>query len=174
LNFLHVLTWRGVPPQFNSLREVLDIDSRQKLGAEPAELGITVEPLHSLSEDQLSDLPFGLRRTANSRDNGTEQSRQGCALTNKTIDNESIALFQIDKKILKALLESKGNLSSIALSREPDIPLSMVQRRHERLEEECVREWYSLPYEKFGKRNITFIISLGAGERSAIADAISS
>jgi DNA-binding Lrp family transcriptional regulator len=144
--------------------------SRQSLETELTKIGVSVEPFRTLTVDQLSDLLFSLNKAANSGSNGTgQESRED---RTKKKDLESIALSQIDKKILKALLEWKGNPSSITLSKELDIPLSTVQRRRKRLEEECVRESYSLRYEKFGKRNITFIISLGAGDKSIIANDI--
>ncbi len=142
--------------------------SRQAIETELTKIGVTVELFKSLTVDQLSDLLFGLNKVATSGTNGLERTMRDRTKRG----GESVVLSQIDKKILRAMLESKGSPSSIALSRELDIPLSTVQRRRKRLEEECVRESYSLNYEKFGKRNITFIISLGAGDKSTIANEI--
>ncbi len=142
--------------------------SRQAIEEELTKVGVSVELFKSLTVDQLSDLLFGLNKVATAGSDGLERKMRDH--TKKS--GQSIVLSQIDKKILKALLEAKGNPSSIGLSKELDIPLSTVQRRRKRLEDECVRESYSLRYEKFGKRKVSFIISLGAGNKSSIADEI--
>lgn len=85
---------------------------------------------------------------------------------------KGVVLSAVDRKILKALLECGGNPSSLQLSRELDIPLTTVQRRRKRLEEEFISESYSLRYEKFGKRHITFIVSLGVGDRYEVTKEI--
>lgn len=145
--------------------------SRQAIERELTKIGVTVEHFKSLTVDQLSGLLFGLNKVATSGSNGLERTMRARSKEDGGVV-ESVVLSQIDKKILKALLESKGSPSSIGLSRELDIPLSTVQRRRKRLEEECVRESYSLRYERFSRRNVTFIISLGAGDKSTIANEI--
>jgi DNA-binding Lrp family transcriptional regulator len=145
--------------------------SRQAIEGELTKIGVTVEHFKSLTVDQLSDLLFGLNKVAISGSNGLERTMRARSKEDGGVV-ESVVLSQIDKKILKALLESKGSPSSIGFSRELDIPLSTVQRRRKRLEEECVRESYSLRYERFSRRNVTFIISLGAGDKSTIANEI--
>lgn len=137
--------------------------SRQALEAEMIKIGVNADFFKSLTVDQLSDLLFGLNKVANSKGSAVPQSQNA---------KKVIVLTSIDKKILKALLESKGNPSSIQLSRDLDIPLSTIQRRRKRLEEEFVKESYSLKYEKFGKRQVTFIAMLGAGDKSQVANQI--
>ncbi|HEX6562106.1 MAG TPA: Lrp/AsnC family transcriptional regulator, partial [Nitrososphaera sp.] len=65
--------------------------------------------------------------------------------------------------------ECGGNPSSLQLSKDLNIPLSTIQRRRKRLEEEFISESYSLRYEKFGKKHVTFIVSLGVGDTSEVA-----
>jgi DNA-binding Lrp family transcriptional regulator len=165
--------------------------SRQITLRELEKLGVDVKLFESLGVDQLFGLLIRLREAmavAEKRASSSSSTRPGTLYRNarkdgringggggSSSDNNNIGgssastgLSLIDKKILKALLESKGNPSSLQLSRELDIPLSTVQRRRKRLEDEFVKESYSLCYEKFGKRRITFIISLGTGEKSKV------
>jgi DNA-binding Lrp family transcriptional regulator len=130
-----------------------------------AKIDVNPEFFKTLTVDQLADLLFGLNRAINAN----AGSAAGRRITKKLAGS---TLSSIDKKILKALLESRGNPSSLQLSRELDIPLSTVQRRRKRLEDEFVNEFYSLQYEKFGKRQVTFIVSLGAVDKNAIANEI--
>jgi len=139
--------------------------SRRAIEGELTKLEINPDFFKTLTMEQLADLLLGLNRVMNAN-TSTIVAKQ---LAKKS---QGVALSAIDKKILKTLLESKGNPSSLQLSRELDIPISTVQRRRRRLEEEFVNESYSLRYEKFGKRFVTFIISLGAGNKNAIADEI--
>lgn len=145
--------------------------SRAALEQELTKLGINPTFFRSFTVDQLSDVLYGLNKADTSR--GNNNSNSGSSSRHES-DKKilGIALSNIDKKILKALLESKGKPSSIQLSKELDIPLATVQRRRKRLEEVFVRESYSLRYDRFGKRHITFIISLGAGDKSTIANEI--
>jgi DNA-binding Lrp family transcriptional regulator len=144
--------------------------TRAALEQELAKLAINPDFFRSFTTEQLSDVLYGLNKTATSSGNNSSlASGTKCESGKKASER---MLSSIDKKILKALLESRGKPSSIQLSKELDIPLATVQRRRKRLEEEFVRESYSLRYDKFGRRQITFIISLGAGEKSTIANEI--
>lgn len=140
------------------------IVSRAEVEDELATLGINSEFFKTLTVDQLSDLLFGLNKVV------TANAESAAA---KRIEKRfKSALSPIDKKILKALLESWGSPSSLQLSRELDIPISTVQRRRKRLEEEFVKESYSLQYQKFGRRQVTFIVSIGVGNKTTISDEI--
>jgi hypothetical protein len=48
----------------------------------------------------------------------------------------------------------------------------LIQQKSKSLEKECARESYSLRYDKFGRRSVTFIMSVGAGNKSSITDEI--
>lgn len=139
--------------------------SRQAIECELTKLEINPDFFKTLTMEQLADLLIGLNRVMNA--NATSIAAKQLAKK-----SQRVALSAIDKKVLKTLLESKGNPSSLQLSKELDIPISTVQRRRRRLEEEFVNESYSLRYEKFDRRIVTFIISLGAGNKNAIADEI--
>ncbi|AIF83957.1 transcriptional regulator [Candidatus Nitrososphaera evergladensis SR1] len=136
--------------------------SRQAIVAELENIGVNASLFESLTIDQLSDLLYNLNKVIiNSNGNPMNSQR-----------TKGVILSAVDRKILKALLECGGNPSSLQLSRELDIPLSTVQRRRKRLEEEFISESYGLRYEKFGKRHITFIVSLGVGDRSEVTKEI--
>lgn len=150
----------GSSPSSSTARNV----SRQALEQELTKVEVDPEFFKTLTVDQLSDLLFGLNRAIN--------ANPGSAAAKQIARKVSSVLSPIDKKIMKALLESKGNPSSLQLSRELDIPISTVQRRRKRLEEEFISESYSLKYEKFGKRHITFVVSLGAVNKIATANEI--
>jgi DNA-binding Lrp family transcriptional regulator len=143
--------------------------SRQSLELELAKMGVNADFFKVLTIDQLSDLLSGLNKVARSQSNGSNQARRS---GRAKIKAGLVVLSSTDKIILRALLESKGNPSSIQLSRDLDIPLSTVQRRRKRLEEECVSESYSLQYEKFGRKHVTLIISVGTGDSAKIANEI--
>ncbi len=142
--------------------------SRQSLELELAKMGVNADLFKVLTIDQLSDLLFGLNKIAKSQSNSSGQSRRGRVKRKPGL----AVLSSTDKILLKSLLESNGNPSSIQLSRDLDIPLSTVQRRRKRLEDECVNESYSIQYEKFGRKHMTLIVSLGTGDSAKIAKEI--
>jgi DNA-binding Lrp family transcriptional regulator len=73
-------------------------------------------------------------------------------------------LSDVDRKMLKLLLDSEGKISSHELSTELDIPLSTVQRRRRRIEETYLIKHYSLDPMKFGYRRIDLLIYTEGGE----------
>jgi DNA-binding Lrp family transcriptional regulator len=72
-------------------------------------------------------------------------------------------LSEIDRKILRLLLDSEGHIATLELSKETGIPLSTVQRRRKRLESEYVIKHYSLDPMKFGYRKIDLLIYTEGG-----------
>lgn len=150
------------PARIETLEDSSSVNtSRQALLTELESLGINVNSLQSLTVDQLSTLLYSLNKIA------TESSaphRLG-----KPSSVARTALSAVDKKLLKSLLESKGRVSSLQLSRDLQIPISTIQRRRKRLEKEFIEHSYSLKYKMFSKRHVTFVISLGPGDRSQIA-----
>jgi len=72
-------------------------------------------------------------------------------------------LSDVDRKMLKLLLDSEGHIHSLDLSRETGIPLSTVQRRRKRLESEYLLRHYSLDPMKFGYRKIDLLIYTEGG-----------
>jgi DNA-binding Lrp family transcriptional regulator len=77
-------------------------------------------------------------------------------------------LSDVDKKMLQTLLTSSGRVSSLALSRKLEIPLTTVQRRRKRLESEFLEVDYSLRLDKLGWRNADLLISTSSGAASSI------
>lgn len=75
---------------------------------------------------------------------------------------------EIDKEMLQTLIASNGRISSLALSRKLDVPLTTVQRRRKRLESEFLDFAYSLRLEKLGWRNATLLVSTHKGRTSAV------
>jgi len=89
-----------------------------------------------------------------------------------TINPQALArstkLSDVDKKMLQTLLASSGRVSSLALSRKLEIPLTTIQRRRKRLESEFLEVAYSLKLDKLGWRNADLLISTTKGVASAI------
>ena len=78
-------------------------------------------------------------------------------------------LSNLDRRLLKLLLESEGGISSLELSRQLNIPVSTVKRRRNHLEEEYILKQYSLNPLKFGYRRIDLLIYTGGGETLEVA-----
>jgi DNA-binding Lrp family transcriptional regulator len=72
-------------------------------------------------------------------------------------------LSDIDRKMLRLLLDSQGNVSSHDVSSQLEIPLSTVQRRRKRLEDTYLIKTYSLDPMKFGYRRIDLLIYTEGG-----------
>jgi DNA-binding Lrp family transcriptional regulator len=77
-------------------------------------------------------------------------------------------LSAVDKRMLQTLLASSGRVSSLALSRKLEIPLTTIQRRRKRLESEFLEVAYSLKLDKLGWRKADLLISTSSGRASAI------
>jgi len=73
-------------------------------------------------------------------------------------------LSDIDRKMLRLLLDSQGNVSSHDISFQLEIPLSTVQRRRKKLEDTYLIKTYSLDPMKFGYRRIDLLIYTEGGE----------
>ena len=72
-------------------------------------------------------------------------------------------LSDIDRKMLRLLLDSEGSVTSHEISHKLDVPLSTVQRRRKRLEQEYLIKHYSLDPIKFGYRRIDLLIYTEGG-----------
>jgi DNA-binding Lrp family transcriptional regulator len=73
-------------------------------------------------------------------------------------------LSDLDRKLLRLLLDSEGDISTHEISVQLAIPLSTIQRRRKRLEEEYLIKRYSLDPMKFGYRLIDLLIYTEGGE----------
>ncbi len=73
-------------------------------------------------------------------------------------------LTDIDRKILRLLLETEGAVPTHEISQQLGLPLSTVQRRRKRLEANYLLKHYSLDQLKFGFRLIDLLIYAEGGE----------
>ena len=78
-------------------------------------------------------------------------------------------LSEVDKKVLKVLLNPDGGISSSYLSKKLGIPQTTVQRRRKRLEEEVLKILYTVDLEKFGWRRADVYISTRNGKTASVA-----
>jgi DNA-binding Lrp family transcriptional regulator len=72
-------------------------------------------------------------------------------------------LTEIDRKMLRLLLETEGSIPTHEISQQLGIPLSTVQRRRKRLETNYLLKHYSLDPMKFGFRLIDLLIYTEGG-----------
>jgi DNA-binding Lrp family transcriptional regulator len=86
----------------------------------------------------------------------------------KSSQNKEL-LSEIDRKLLKALLNPNGKSSSILLAKSLGIPKTTIQRRRKRLEREFLQLSYSLNLEKFGWRRVDLLIATRYGKTSSVA-----
>jgi DNA-binding Lrp family transcriptional regulator len=73
-------------------------------------------------------------------------------------------LSEVDRKMLKLLLDSEGAISSHDLSVKLEVPLSTLQRKRKRLEDTYLIKHYSLDPMQFGYRKIDLLIYTEGGE----------
>lgn len=79
-------------------------------------------------------------------------------------------LSEIDKKILKVLLNPAGRVSSHALAAKLGIPRTTVQRRRNYLEKYFLEFAYSLKLKDLGYRRVDLLIYTGGGSTVAVAE----
>lgn len=131
--------------------------SKEKILERLSELGVNTEYLGELSAPALFSIVKDLEKVISySRESST--------------GNSTPILSSIDKKILKALLSSSGPTSSLTLSKELDIPLSTVQRRRMRLQNNFLNTSYSLKTTKLGLRIANLFLSIDDKMASPIED----
>ena len=78
-------------------------------------------------------------------------------------------LSEVDKKILKVLLQPDGKSSSVHLERKLGIPRTTVQRRRRYLEQEYLEFRYVLKLSSLGFRRVDLFIYTGGGGTSSVA-----
>jgi len=79
-------------------------------------------------------------------------------------------LSEIDKKILKILLNPSGRISSHALATKLGLPRTTVQRRRNYLEKHFLEFAYSLKLKELGYRRVDLLIYTGGGDTIRIAE----
>jgi DNA-binding Lrp family transcriptional regulator len=75
----------------------------------------------------------------------------------------------VDRKILKMLLEPDGNVNTRVLEQKLGIPRSTLQRRRKHLEKKYLSLKYSLNLEDLGFRRVDLLIYTGGGATMEIA-----
>ncbi|WP_148699222.1 Lrp/AsnC family transcriptional regulator [Candidatus Nitrososphaera evergladensis] len=145
--------------------------SRHMLLQAMEKLGINAKSLESLTVEQLHDLfnrLSNLTAAAAAAPNNSSNQKERYPLH---VDGGVAVLSPIDKRMLKLLLASNGDISSMTLSKELGIPLTTIQRRRKRLVEfldiSC-----TLALRKFDLRSITFFIAAENGMSTSIAKEI--
>jgi DNA-binding Lrp family transcriptional regulator len=76
---------------------------------------------------------------------------------------------EVDKKLLKLLLEPTGKVSSRVLEQRLGIPRSTIQRRRDYLEKNFLNFTYSLKLDSLGFRRVDLLIYTGGGATLPIA-----
>jgi len=79
-------------------------------------------------------------------------------------------LSEIDKKILKVLLNPASRVSSHVLASKLGIPRTTVQRRRNYLEKYFLEFTYSLKLKDLGYRRVDLLIYTGGGSTIAVAE----
>jgi len=140
--------------------KAFESESREELLNELRASGISTEPFNEFTIEQLEHLADRVRSLNESK---------------PAVDTRSIMrgtrgpiLTEVDKKMLQTLLASSGRVSSLALSRKLEIPLTTIQRRRKRLESEFLEVDYSLRLDKLGWRNADLLISTSRGAAASI------
>jgi DNA-binding Lrp family transcriptional regulator len=123
--------------------------SRTAILTQMQKLGIHVEALESLTINQLSDLLYGMHKLIDS-----SKERSG----REQPPRQRLVLSEVDKKILKTLLQTEGRVSMISLSKDLKIPLTTLLRRKKKMDD-LLQINYSLNYEKLELKQVTFLVS---------------
>lgn len=154
-------------------KDVIQIDrkgvesySRIEIVEQLEDLGVNADGLAALSIDNLTELLRGIRVIIDAN------AQHGKSGRPKNAADSVPVLTSVDKKMLETLFASEGYISSLALSRKVDVPLSTVQRRRKRLEDTLIDRNYSLKVEKFGFRRATLLVSINAGSPDRIGQSI--
>jgi DNA-binding Lrp family transcriptional regulator len=77
-------------------------------------------------------------------------------------------LSDLDRKMLRLLLDSEGSIPTHEISEQLGMPISTVQRRRKRLEDEYLIKHYSLDPMKFGYRKIDLLIYTQGGDTISV------
>ncbi|HZW84329.1 MAG TPA: Lrp/AsnC family transcriptional regulator [Nitrososphaerales archaeon] len=80
-----------------------------------------------------------------------------------------VRFSEVDRKILKMLLEPEGNVTTRVLEQKLGIPRTTLQRRRRHLEKKYLTLKYSLNLEDLGFRRVDLLIYTGGGATMKIA-----
>src|SRR5581483_10575974 len=126
------------PRQQDNSPEIESISSSSQRGLLQAmeKLGINTKSLEPLTLEQLHDLFGRLNKLTSSNNNNNSSSDDQKERYHHPLhmDGDSAAVLSpIDKQMLKLLLASNGEVSSMTLSKELGVPHTTIQRRRKRL-----------------------------------------
>jgi len=82
---------------------------------------------------------------------------------------QSRSFSDVDKNMLKILLEPKGNVPSSELAQRLKVPRSTIERRRDYLEENYLSLAYSLDLRNLGYRRVDLLIYTAGGGAQPIA-----
>ncbi|MEO9294176.1 MAG: Lrp/AsnC family transcriptional regulator [Nitrososphaera sp.] len=138
--------------------------SRTELLGELEDMGVNAEGLGTLSINQLESLLAGLNNLLAKPHH--KQERQGDA-------QKPIVLSKVDKSILKHFILAQGsNITSMNIARELGIPLSTIQRRKKRLEENLIETTCRLRLGRLGWREASLSVSCGNASTKGLGEEI--
>jgi DNA-binding Lrp family transcriptional regulator len=127
--------------------------SRTEILEELEDTGVNVDGLGTLSISQLESLLAGLNNLL--AKSLYRQERQGDG-------QKPITLSKVDKGILKYfILSQSSNVTSMNLAKELGIPLSTIQRRKKKLQENLIETTCRLRLGRLGWREASLSISCG-------------
>lgn len=164
-------TEAGNPALNDSIRD----SSRKTLLEQLASYGFAVDQYAECTIEQLQDLVRGARwlhRTYKDASNATNIDLEIQPVSSIEKRGSNLCFTEVDKKVLRSLLDSSGKVSSLALSRKLEIPLTTVQRRRKRLESEFLEVSYSLRLDKLGWRKADLLVSTEKGMTSTVGKEI--
>lgn len=133
--------------------------SRSKLLKELFSMGVETKLLEHFSLEQLQNLANRTKRLDKTFGNEVETLTERKAGSSSVFDFGDASLTVLDKKILQLLLTSNGAISSIAISRKLEIPLTAILRRRKRLESEFLELAYSLKISNLEWRKADMLIT---------------
>lgn len=128
---------------------------RKSIVDELTRLGVYETSMSTFSDNVLEAALLEYQKVISELSNSSEDQRN--------LSQDSFKLNRSDVKILKHLVNSKERLSVLSLSRELGIPVTTVQRRRKRLENDFLTTRYTLKYEKFGFRRAILLVSTNSG-----------
>jgi DNA-binding Lrp family transcriptional regulator len=152
----------------------ISANSRIVLLEQLASFGFSVDQYAECTIEQLQDLVRGakwLHRTYDaSADTSEVEDESDSESAHDIVSKKEHGMYftEVDKKVLKSLLDSSGRVSSLSLSRKLEIPLTTVQRRRKRLESEFLEVSYSLRLDKLGWRKAQLLVSTEKGRTSSV------
>lgn len=118
---------------------------------------------------------FIFRKMARNKNIHIESSTAKTDKNNNTFNHASKQILKLlDSTNIKIISElvSQPNISSLDLSKKLDIPLSTLQRRRARIENDILKRKYAFNYKAFGGRVGDLIISVDKGKSREVAQAL--